>query len=283
MTYQTLNLRRDGRVLYVDFDNGELNLMTIEMVGELFDLAGGLVFDPETDVVVIGSANPEFFIAHFDLLDMFRSMNDPDLPQSKYADINVLQALTTMWQTVPQVTIAVVDGIARGAGVEFLLALGMRFATPESKFCLPETSGGFLPTGGGTTRLAMQVGPARAQEILFSARDFSGTEAAEYGLVNRALPKDELNDYVADLVASVAKRSRGSVAAVKDVFSAVYNSAVDAQFGGFAVENTAMQSLLAIPEVQEHLRKQAEMQTLEHERDLPGSIAATSDLAPAPQ
>ncbi|MFE7654741.1 enoyl-CoA hydratase/isomerase family protein [Streptomyces bottropensis] len=275
MTYQTLKLRRDGRVLYVDFDNPPLNLMTIQMVGELFDLGGSLVFDQETSVVVLGSANPEFFIAHFDLDDMFRSMKDPDVPQSKYDDINVLQALTTMWQTLPQTTVAVVDGIVRGGGLEFILALDMRFTTPGSRFCFPETTGGFLPTGGGTTRLAMQVGPARATEILLSARDFSGAEAASYGLVNRCLGAEELTAYVKELADSVARRPRAAAAAVTEVFRAVFNSAVDAQFAGFAVENAAMKTLLSQPEVIAHLTRMAEIQDVEHERDLPASIAAS--------
>ena len=95
MTYETLRTRRDGRVLYVDFDNPPLNLMTTQMVGELFDLAGSLAFDPETTVVVFGSANPEFFIAHFELNDLIRSLSDPTVPQSRYDDINALQALAT--------------------------------------------------------------------------------------------------------------------------------------------------------------------------------------------
>ena len=275
MSYQTLKLRRDGRVLYVDFDNPPLNLITIQMVGELFELGGSLVFDQETSVVVLGSANPEFFVAHFDLNDMFRSMNDPDLPQSKYDDVNVLQALTTMWQTLPQTTVAVVDGIVRGGGLEFILALDMRFTTPGSRFCFPETTGGFLPTGGGTTRLAMQVGPARATEILLSARDFSGAEAASYGLVNRCLGAEELTAYVKELTDSVARRPRAAVAAVTEVFRTVFNSTVDAQFAGFAAENAAMKTLLSQPEVIAHLTRMAEIQDVEHERDLPASIAAS--------
>lgn len=281
MTFETLTLRREGRVLNVDFDNAPLNLITIQMVGELFELAGSLVFDRETSVVVFRSANPEFFVAHFDLDDMFRSMEDPTVPQSRYDDINVLQALTTMWQTLPQTTIAVVDGIVRGGGLEFILALDMRFATPGSSFCFPETSGGFLPTGGGTTRLAMQLGPARAAEIVLSSRDFSGDEAAAYGVVNRALEPEALAAYVEDLAERVAQRSPGSVAAVNEVFRAVYNAAVDAQFAGFAVENTAMKNLLAQPEVIAHLTRMATLQDLEHERDLPATIASTGS-SPVP-
>ncbi len=272
--YRTLTVRRDGRILRVDFTNPPLNLMNIQMVGELFDLAGTLAFDPEIAVVVFGSANPEFFIAHFDLVDMFRSMEDADVPQSRYADINVVQALTTMWEGLPQTTIAAVDGICRGVGLEFLLATHIRFASPDSRFCVPEASSGFLPTGGGTTRLALQIGPARAREVILSARDFSGEEAAAYGLVNRALPREEMERYVAELAENIALRSSGTRGAVRDTIAKVHEQAIDAQFRGFAVENDAMRSLLAMPDVRDHLAAMSQQQDPEHERDLPATIRA---------
>src|SRR5689334_22733352 len=265
MTYQTLNLRRDGRILYVDFDNPPVNLMTIQMVGELFDLAGSLVFDPETAVVVFGSASPEFFIAHFDLNDLLRSMSDPSVPQSRYDDINVLQSLTTTWQTLPQVTIGVVDGICRGAGLEFLLATDMRFASPESTFGLPETSGGILPAGGGTTRLAMQIGPARALEVLLSARDFTGEEAAAYGIVNRTVARSDLKSYIDALARSIANRPLATTAAVAQVIKDVFDSMVDAQFAGFASENDGLRTLSAAPGVREALQLLASLQDPDHE------------------
>jgi enoyl-CoA hydratase/carnithine racemase len=277
--YQTFTLERDGRTLYVQLSNPPLNLMTIQMVQELFGLAGKLAFDPDTSVVVLRSADPEFFIAHFDLNDMFRAMQDPTVPKSAYPDINILQALGTMWQTLPQTTIAVVDGIVRGGGLEFILAFDMRFAAADSKFCFPEVSGGFLPTGGGTTRLVMQVGPARAKEILLSARDFSGTEAERYGFVNRALPSGELSAYVDDLVSRVAARSTGSVGAINEVFKTVFDAAVDMQFGGFAVEEAAMQQLLSLPDVQQFLVGLAALQDVEHELDLPASLAQAAARA----
>lgn len=277
--YTTLTVQRHGRVLRVDFTNPPLNLMTGQMVGELFDLAGSLAFDPEITVVVFGSTNPEFWIAHFDIDDMLRSLEDPDVPQSKYADINIIQALTTMWEGLPQVTIAMVDGICRGVGVEFLLATHLRFATPESRFCLPEASGGFLPTGGGTTRLALQIGPARAREVILSARDFTGEEAAAYGIVNRALPKAELTSYVDDLVENISLRTPGTLAAVRNTFATVFETGIEAQFRGFAVEAEAMRTLLAIPTIRDHLVSHAALQTVEHERDLPAAIRSTLNVS----
>ncbi|MGW2647151.1 enoyl-CoA hydratase/isomerase family protein [Streptomyces sp. NPDC001393] len=274
MTYQTLDVRRDGRILYVDFNQPPVNLMNFQMVGELFDLGGSLAFDRETAVVVFGSADPEFFIAHFDLGDILRMDSDPSVPQSRYDDINALQALTTMWQNLPQVTICVVDGICRGAGLEFLLATDLRFATPESRFCLPETSGGILPAGGGTTRLAMQIGPARAREVILQARDFTGEEAAAYGIVSRALPREELNAYTDTLARDIAKRPASTIAAVNEVFKNVYGALADAQFAGFAAENTALRELLQVPGTKEGLQTMAGLQDAEHERNLPAAITS---------
>lgn len=274
MTYETLNVRRDGRILHVDFNNPPLNLMNFRMVSELFDLCGSLAFDQDTAVVVFGSANPEFFIAHFDLHDVARSDSDPTVPQSRYDDINALQALTTAWQILPQVKIGVVDGICRGGGLEFLLAMDMRFATPQSRFCLPEVSGGILPAGGGVTRLAMQIGPARAREVILSSRDFTGEEAAAYGIVNRVLSRDDLRTYTNTLARDVAKRPAGAIAGVADVFKSIYGAAVEAQFAGFASENMALKKLLEAPAAKEFLAKMAALQDVEHERNLPATIAA---------
>jgi enoyl-CoA hydratase/carnithine racemase len=274
MHYQTLKTRRDGRILHIDFDNPPLNLMTMQMVGELFDLAGSLAFDPQTAVVVFGSANPEFFIAHFELNDLIRSLSDPAVPHSRYDDINALQSLATTWQGLPQVTVGVVDGICRGGGLEFLLATDMRFATPDSRFCLPEVGGGILPAGGGTTRLVMAIGPARAREVILTSRDFTGEEAAAYGIVNRTLPRDELRAYVDTLVQSVASRSPAAVAAVAGVLKNVSAAAVDALFAGFAAENDGLRSLLATPAALAALQRLADLQTPEAERDLPAAIAA---------
>lgn len=277
MTYETLNVRRDGRILHVDFNNPPLNLMNIQMVGELFDLSASLAFDQDTAVVVFGSANPEFFIAHFDLSDLLRSMSDPAVPQSRYDDINVLQALTTAWQILPQVKIGVVDGICRGGGLEFLLAMDMRFATPESRFCFPEVSGGILPAGGGTTRLAMQIGPARAREVILSSRDFTGEEAAAYGIVNSVLSREELKTYTNTLARDVARRPAGTIAAIAEVFKGMSGAAVEAQFAGFTGENAALRKLLEAPAAREFLVKMAVMQNVEHERDLPATIAAVQE------
>ncbi len=276
MSFTTLSLKQDGGILRVTLSNPPVNLMGLKMVEELFQLGGRLMADPTVRVVVFDSANPEFFIAHFDLEDLVASASDPS-KASKYSDINAMQSLALSWQALPQVTIAKVAGRCRGAGLEFILALSMRFATRESKFCSPEASGGFLACGGGTTRAALAAGPARALEFLLSGRDFSGDEAERYGLVNRSLPANQLDTYVDDLASRIARRSPQVIAMHGEVFKRVYAPMVDPMFAGLAAENDGLRAALAGEEMKAGISVMLGLkQAREHELDLPDTLARIS-------
>jgi len=216
MSFSTFSTRQDGATLHVTLDNGEVNMMTAAMAAELFALVGQLAVDDETRVVVFDSANKDFFIAHFDIDDIFKLIEgDPSIPISKNPGLNILQALGLSISSLPQITIAKVDGICRGGGFEWMLALDMCFATRDSKFCFPEASCGFLPAGGGTTLLPLKAGPARALEIMLTGRDFSGSEAAQYNIINRAFDSAaELDAYVNETQARVARNDSAANQAI---------------------------------------------------------------------
>ncbi len=274
MNFSTFSLKQDGALLRVTFNNPPVNLMSAKMTEELFMLTGRLVADPGVQVVLFDSANPEFFIAHFDLEDLAASASDPS-KASKYPDMNVLQSLALSWKALPQVKIAKIAGRCRGGGLEFVLgAMDMRFATQDSKFCFPEASGGFLACGGGTSFTALAAGPARAMEILLSSRDFSGEEAERYGLVNRALPAAQIDAYLNDLIARLLKRSRAVVAMHREVFARVYSGVVEPLFAGLAVENNGLRAGMASPEMQAGIGAHLKAgQTRENELDLPAFLA----------
>lgn len=273
MSFSTFSLKQDGAVLRVTLSNPPINLMSLQMTEELFQLTGRLYVDPDIRVVIIDSEDPDFFIAHFDLQDMVKSASDPS-KASKYPDINALQALSLSWQNLPQVTIAKVSSRCRGAGLEFILGLSMRFASVDAKFCSPEATGGFLACGGATTRLAMMAGPARALEVLLSGRDFSGEEAERYGIVNRALPADELNGYVEDLAARIAQRSASVVAMHREVFKQAMSPMVEPLFAGFAAENDGLRVAIPTADFAAGIDRLLSLeQAREHELDLPETIA----------
>lgn len=251
MSQKTLKTAIDGAIMRVTLDNGDVNIMSAAMAGELFELVGNLAVNPDIKVVVFDSANPDFFIAHFDLDDILKSVEgDPTVPTSKFPDINILQSLGLSIQALPQVTIAKVDGICRGGGVELLLALDMVFATEKATFALPEARVGFLPAGGGATLLPTKVGRGRAMEIMLTGRDFNGTEAERYGLVNCTLENaGALDSYVDATAERITKVNGAAIGAVKATVQKPFAGLRDGLLAGFAQENASMVECISEPAV----------------------------------
>lgn len=276
MTFETLALKKEGAVLTVSLANPPLNLLSLTMIGELMQLAGQLMQDRETRVVVLQSTDPDFFLAHFDLNDIIAVRDDPS-KDSRYKDMNGIQSLGLIWQNLPQIKIVKLNGRCRGGGLELILAMDMRFVTDDSLIGFPEAAGGFLPSGGGSTRSIMMAGPARALELVLSARDFTGVEAVEYGLASRSFAdRVQLDAYVDPLVAQIASRTWTTIDGVRAVMKRVTAPFVDPLFAGFAAENDGLRAGLDTVEMQEGMRKHLEMgQTRERELDLPASIEAS--------
>lgn len=256
MEFSTFSTKKSDSTLTVTFNHGDVNIMSAVMVAELFALVGQLTVDTKTKVVVFESANDDFFIAHFDLNDILKLIaGDPSIPVSKTKSLNVLQALGLSLNSLPQVTIAKVDGICRGGGFELILALDMCFATQDSKFCLPETKAGFLPSGGGSTLLPIKVGTAKALEIMLSARDYSGSEAAQYNVINRAFgTSKELTAYVDRTIAHISNIELTSIHGVKSVLKQTTSPLRDGLFAGLEQENIIMQQCFSNPHTIQYLQ-----------------------------
>jgi enoyl-CoA hydratase/carnithine racemase len=272
MNFETFTLSKADGVMTISLNNPPINLMNGKMVEELFQLTGGLRQDPDVRVIIIESANPDFFVAHFDLNDIVASASDPS-KASRYPDMNILQSLGLAWQALPQVKIAKIDGRLRGGGLEFCLALDMRFASRRSLFCFPESSAGFLASGGGATRTLMAAGPSRGMEFLLSARDFTADEAERYGMINRALGDDELDAYVANLAARIALRSPEVVGMHREVSARAFSPMVEPLFAALAAENDGIRAGLETDEMQEMMQLHLETgQARDLELDLPAAI-----------
>lgn len=244
MSGSPISVTVEGAIMRVCINNPPVNLMTIAMVQELFALVGRLNFDSSIKVVIFESAITDFFIAHFDSADFMRAAAN-EAAQSKFEDINILQSLVTSIQGLPQITIAKIKGVCRGGGLELVLGMTMRFASVGARFCAVESSLGFLPCGGGSTRLALACGPARTLEVLLGADDVSAEVAAAYGIINRALANKELDSYVDGLATRIAQRSPATIALNREVVNRTLSAFEEALFAGFAAENDGMHKSMA--------------------------------------
>ncbi len=197
----------------VTIDNPPINMLDPEMIEELHALIIALEDSPSVTVVVFDSADPEYFMAHYDLLRA-----DETSQELGATGLRRLPDFTTRLTRLPAISIALIRGRARGVGSEFALACDIRFGSREHMVLAQlEVGLGVLPGGGGAERLPLAVGRSRALEIIAGSEDFGADLAERYGWINRAIPDAELDDFVDTYARRVASFGRDAVAAAKRV------------------------------------------------------------------
>lgn len=119
------------------------------------------------------------------------------------AQIAEYQQAFTWWRRPDVITVAAVQGHAVGAGFQLALACDLRVVADDARFAMRETSLGLVPDLAGTAPLVRAVGYARALEICVTGRWVGAAEAVTCGLAQLRVPRDQLDDAVADLVAAL--------------------------------------------------------------------------------
>lgn len=156
---------------------------------------------------------------------------------------------------LPFPTIAAVNGVAFGGGMELLLACDLRIVADHAQLGLTEVAVGIMPGAGGTQRLPQIVGVACAKEMIFTAKRLTAVEAQQVGLANASVPGSELAAAVAAMAARIAVQAPLAVRSAKH--------AVDAGLAcdlatGLAIEAAAYALLLPTQDRLEGLRAFAE-------------------------
>ncbi len=201
-----------GGVATVTIDHPPINLFDRVLYPEIARLATQLAADDDVRVVVLRSANPDFFIAHFDVSLIQRIPTD--LPEP--TELNDFHRMCEAFRTMPKATIAVIEGRVGGGGSELSLSCDMRFAAlGRAVFNQPEVALGILPGGSGTVRLPRLVGRSRALEVVLGCDDVDAATAERWGWINRALPPAELWPFVDRLAHRIAGFPPHAVAAAK--------------------------------------------------------------------
>ena len=199
-------------VATVVVDHPPINLMTVDVFLEAADVIERLSVDDDVRVVVLRSANPEWFIAHFDVEAILGFPTD-QVPSP--TELNAFHRMCETLRTMPKATIAVIEGRVGGGGSEVALSCDMRFAGPTAVFNQPEVALGIIPGGSGTVRLPRLIGRSRALEAILGCDDIDAATAERWGWVNRVLPTDELATFVDRLAARIAGFPPHAVAAAK--------------------------------------------------------------------
>jgi enoyl-CoA hydratase len=175
-----LALRRQGGALIVSIEREErsnsLNLAALEAFGNVFrhHLA------PDDRAVIVTGSGARAFCAGADL----KERRDMSLDQVRAQLVRYRTDLTWL-STCPVPTIAAINGVALGGGLELALLCDLRVAAPHASFALPETGLGIIPAAGGTQYLPRIVGAAKARELILLGSRVSAAEALRIGLIHR--------------------------------------------------------------------------------------------------
>ena len=219
------------------FDYPPFNIVDATLYQALQGLLTRMDASPSLSVVVFESANPEFFLAHFDLTGKTGNITTAVGPSGLPILIDTFVRISRS----PVASIAKIRGCVRGVSSEFVLACDMRFASRENTLLgQPEVGVGVHPGGGGTERLPPLVGRGRAFEIVLGANDFDGETAAQYGYVNRALPDEELDGFVDALARRIATFDGRAIAAAKRLINQVSLPSADNLLNALSSFQTAL-------------------------------------------
>jgi len=245
--YECLRVRSDGGVATVTIDHPPINLFDVPLIQEMDRVGRELEADADVRVVVLQSANPEFFIAHADVTMIEQLPRDV---REKPTEPHGFHRMVDRFRTMPKATIGKVEGRARGGGSELLLSLDMRFgALGRAIVSQPEVALGIIPGGSGTQRLPRLVGRARALEIILGCDDVPADLAERWGYLNRALPPAELGPFVDRLARRIASFPAEAIALAKRSVNAADETVVE----GLLEEAHCFNQSVATPEARERM------------------------------
>ena len=253
-------------VAVITIDHPPINLMTVEVYIDLAQAVNRVADDEAVRAVVLRSANPDWFIAQFDVEAILGFPADQPEP----TELNGFHQMCEQLRTMPKATVAQIEGRAGGGGSEVALSCDMRFATPDAVLNQPEVALGILPGGSGTVRLPRLIGRSRALEVILGCDDVDALTAESWGWVNRVLPADDISGFVDRLVGRIASFPAHAVAAAKASVVRSEAGVVD----DLLAEGAAFNATLGDAETQAAMTRFLEIggQTAEGERRL-GQLA----------
>lgn len=201
--FEHLAVEIDGRVAIVTIDNPPVNVITMALLGELEALSTALKADPDLLVVVMRSADPDFFLAHFDVAAILERPIGYE-PQ-RDAQLKPFHVLCERFRTMNKIIIAQIEGRVGGGGSELSAAFDMRFGVRgKTRINQMEVPLGIIPGGTGTQRLPRLIGRGRALEVILSGDDMDAETAERWGYLNRIFEPGEIGPYVDRLARRIA-------------------------------------------------------------------------------
>ena len=214
MEYNNIKLETENSVATIRLNRPDaLNALSPELLAE-FSCAVAEVEKDEGIKALVVRGEGRAFCAGADLTYFEAAFNAPDQLGAFIARLN--RGLFQL-EELPVPVIALIHGFTLAGGLELMLACDMAIAAEDARIGDQHVNFGLMPGGGSTQRLPRRIGMQRSMEILTTGRWLSGTEAADWGLVLRAVPADQLDQHLEELLAPLRTKSRPGLGWIKSV------------------------------------------------------------------
>jgi enoyl-CoA hydratase len=173
------------------------NAISLAVLDELHQAVDAAAADETVRVIAITGAGGRAFASGSDL----NEVANRDLQKAMEP---IVQGLAAKLEGLPIPTIAVIDGICMGGGLEIALGCDLRVCTPLSRFATPEGKLGIIPGGGATARLPRVIGKGWALEMMLMGEAMNAERAQQVGLVTRIVEPDVLLNHVREMAEHLA-------------------------------------------------------------------------------
>lgn len=188
----------------------KMNALNRPLLDALLEQLDALAIRRDVRAVIFAGAGERAFCAGADLKER-AGMS----PAETRAFLLRIRRVMDFVERLPMPTIAALDGFAFGGGCELALACDMRIISERSQIGLTECALGIIPGAGGTQRLPRLVGPAKAKELIFTARKLSGADAQQLGLANHLVPAGQALAKAIELAQEITGNAPIAVEAAK--------------------------------------------------------------------
>jgi enoyl-CoA hydratase len=187
-----------------------LNALNAATLDEIAVAVTEVAKDAAARVLLITGAGEKAFIAGADIAEM----QNATIEQAREISERGMQVMHAL-EALPVPVVALVNGYCLGGGCEIALACDWILAADSAVFGQPEVNLGIPPGFGGTQRLPRRIGPARALELIVTARQVKAAEAAAIGLANHVYPAAELQAKGLEMARLIAAKGPAAVRLVK--------------------------------------------------------------------
>ena len=236
----------EENALWVTLDSPDtLNILDMPARESILEALSAHLEDDAVKCVIFSAAG-EVFSAGADL----HYILGLGLDEAKSYTRFVRKVLDTI-EAYPKPTIALVDGLAIGGGLELLLAVDIVVASTNARFGQTELNVGLIPGGGGTQRLPRAIGLRKAKEMIFTGGYISAQDALNLGLVNKVVERDRLREEGAKLSKAIASKSTASLRLAKEALNGSTSGGLE---DGLSKENSIYPRIIASQEAKNRIR-----------------------------